>query len=277
MAYMDDEVDLGDELCRACRSSDEDESDALARVRELLAEGAPVNSTQSSDGYSALGLAAEWSPAIVEELIKAGADARVGDMHDGSAPLVYAAMGGNVECAALLLAHGADPDGLLNGRRQGDTPPLHCAVFSGDGSIRITKLLLEAGANPNAPKTAPDWVNDQSEGETALHRAARLKNGPEAGALCALLMEHGADHQARDKIGRTPLHSCAEHGSEQAASVLLDFGADQCARDDHGFTPAGRARLQHNEKTQGILAAAEERSEMAGAARPAALGKRGRI
>lgn len=261
MAYGD-EMDLDDELCWACRQVNDDECDVLERVRELLAAGASPNSTQSSDGYRALGLASEWSPAIVETLLEAGADARFGDMHDGSAPLVYAAMAGNVECAALLLAHGAEPNGHLNGRPQGDTPPLLCAVFSGERAVEMTELLLDAAANPNAPRCVPDWSNDQSEGETALHRAARVSDGPTAARLCALLIERGADHKACDKIGRTALHSCAEYGTEQAAQALIDFGADPTKRDDHGFSPASRARLRDNDKPLGVLISAEERADL---------------
>ena len=58
-------------------------------------------------------------------------------------------------------------------------------------------------------------------GRTPLHTA---KNGEVAKAL----IEAGADVNARDKSGRTPLHTCDD---EEIAKILIAHGADSNARD----------------------------------------------
>ena len=47
----------------------------------------------------------------------------------------------------------------------------------------------------------------------------------------------GADPDARDKKGRTPLHYAAVTGHAAAIAALLEAGADLHARDEYGGTP----------------------------------------
>jgi hypothetical protein len=51
--------------------------------------------------------------------------------------------------------------------------------------------------------------------------------------IVRLLLEHSADPNARDQLGRTPLHHAAEH-SVDSVKLLLAAGADAKARDDEG-------------------------------------------
>ncbi|KAK4466852.1 ankyrin repeat-containing domain protein [Cladorrhinum samala] len=65
---------------------------------------------------------------------------------------------------------------------------------------------------------------------TALHLAAR--GSP---ACARVLLARGADLNARDGQGRTPMHWAAEFGSVQVVEMLLDAGADAdagCAEED---------------------------------------------
>jgi len=52
-----------------------------------------------------------------------------------------------------------------------------------------------------------------------------------------LLVEHGADVNARTNWDATPLHIAAFNGRTAAAQFLLDHGADTTVRDQHGQTP----------------------------------------
>ena len=73
-----------------------------------------------------------------------------------------------------------------------------------------------------------DARND--EGWTPLHMAAEFSGQ----AAVRVLLEAGADIEARDRIGWTPLHAAS---TPAAVRVLLEAGADVEARDDEGWTP----------------------------------------
>ena len=58
------------------------------------------------------------------------------------------------------------------------------------------------------------------------------------------MLSHGADVNAKDKFGLTPLHWATLHDNEVSADVLLAHGADVNAKDDRGFTPLHLATMK---------------------------------
>jgi ankyrin repeat protein len=80
-------------------------------------------------------------------------------------------------------------------------------------------------------------------GDTALHMAAAAFNEP----MARLLVTHGADCRARNRRGAQPLHYAADTNrwdpQHQADVIgyLLSIGADPNATDDAGVTPLHRA------------------------------------
>jgi hypothetical protein len=80
-------------------------------------------------------------------------------------------------------------------------------------------------------------------GWTPLHEAAL--NG--RFGIAELLIKHGADLNAKNGDGSTPLHIAAHHGHVGIVVLLIKYGADLNARDVSGWTPlhyaagAGRA------------------------------------
>lgn len=60
-------------------------------------------------------------------------------------------------------------------------------------------------------------------------------------ALLGLLLESKADVNAKDQRGSTALHLAAEEVVPEAATLLIGRGADVNAQDEEGNTPLGRA------------------------------------
>ena len=130
---------------------------ASHRVRELLSVDPGTVAGWSTDGFTALHLAAFFGhEAVAEALLERGAD--VGAVARNPIrvqPLHSAAAGGHTAVARLLLEHGADP----NARQEGGFVPLHAAAQAGNDELY--ELLLASGADQDAAtddgRTAADF------------------------------------------------------------------------------------------------------------------------
>src|SRR5260370_41744778 len=100
-----------------------------------------------------------------------------------------------------------------------------CAV-DGESDISLARQTLQA--NPGLLNKSQD-----SLGNTALHVAA----GNAWSDLVDLLIESGANVQARNIMGDTPLHTAAHYSNTQAANALLTHGANINEHDNDGETP----------------------------------------
>src|SRR6266704_2110667 len=114
----------------------------------------------------------------------------------------------------------------------GDTA-LHLAAAG--YRVEIAKLLLAAGADPNAAKN--------HRRSRPLHYAADgyLENpawdAKRQVAMIRLLLDAGADIHAQDKNGATPLHRAVRTRCAAAMKCLLDAGSDATLRNKPGSTP----------------------------------------
>jgi len=86
-----------------------------------------------------------------------------------------------------------------------------------------------------------------------LHQAA--KNGHLA--VAKLLVEAGADKEAQDNSGRTPLYWAAWNGHWEIAKLLIEAGADKEAKDSCGWTPLYRAAASGHSAVAKVLVEAD--------------------
>ena len=56
-----------------------------------------------------------------------------------------------------------------------------------------------------------------------------------------LLLERGADPNARQQLDFTPMHAAAGRGDVEMARLLLEFGAERGLKATDGQTPANAA------------------------------------
>ncbi|XP_073826645.1 uncharacterized protein isoform X2 [Musca autumnalis] len=134
--------------------------------------------------------------------------------HMTMAPLHYAAVGGDCECARILLEHGAKVDVTT---AVGYTP-LHIGADNCD----ITMLLLEYGANPNAKTFNTVNINEIDENDKTPLMYAIAYDQFE---LAMELIGKGARVNLQDKDGNTALFYAVEKNNIPLASCLLERGA----------------------------------------------------
>lgn len=138
----------------------------------------------------------------------------------GWTPLHWAANRSNADALRRLLLLGCNIHALTN---RGETA-LHIACDS--GSIECAELLLATGASVSAT-TAPNSFR------TPLHQAAMSKRT--SIPLLRLLLQHGAQIEAKDSSGRTPFHLA--QGNPNVVRLLLRLGAKVNDLDNDGNTP----------------------------------------
>lgn len=168
-------------------------------VRKLVAEGADVKA-RGNHGSTALHFAvlapnSKSDPRpdveVVRALLEAGADPNARDAH-ARTPLLRAVplnQDDPYEAHALELIHLLRAAGA---RVPDDVTDSNAGAFCDGGSPRIYKEVLDAGARVDVRGYG---------GATPLHRAAGYGYAP----MAELLLARGADVNALDGLGRTPL------------------------------------------------------------------------
>jgi ankyrin repeat protein len=127
----------------------------------------------------------------------------------GATPLMYAVLYGDAESVRLLLEAGADP----NARNETGATALLWAV----DDLDKTRLLLKNKADPNARS---------DDGRTPLLSATGWVG---SGEVVKLLLEHGADpsvtaHSSRGPM--TPLRQASDLGEASVVRTLIDHKAE---------------------------------------------------
>ncbi|RKU30131.1 hypothetical protein C6499_07025 [Candidatus Poribacteria bacterium] len=262
-------------LWHAARTGD------LRAMKRYIAEGADVNAPDESMNISPLAWSASHGQTEATRLlIENGANVNIKD-DNGSTPLHGAVVFGRAEVAKLLVENGANlqvrnDDGgtpadalhldwrttgfigglmgveverenipvMQSGRNEiaklfgvkefdskdiASANDLPGAVFIGD--LAAVKQGLTDGADPNA--------QDPQSGSTMLSIAALMGHTE----IVALLLEHGADVNAKSRDGGTALHSAAFLGRAETVELLLEKGADTTLRNNTGSAAIDGAKL----------------------------------
>ncbi|CAO3595612.1 unnamed protein product [Absidia cylindrospora] len=143
---------------------------------------------------------------------------------DHNGPLALAASNGDLNGVRALLEYQANPNNTESKKN-----PLFEAIKA--KHYEVVEALLSAGANVNA--------QDSKTGSSALHYAVKS----EKIALVRVLLKHGASPTQVDKMMQTPLHWAIQLSKNQTnrsmrvERLLLQAGADINASDVFGRTP----------------------------------------
>jgi uncharacterized protein len=246
----------------------------VAAIKTLLAHGADVNARESSKGQTPLmWAAADGHAAAVELMIESGAD-----IHARSkgrfTPLLFAVRRGAADVVRVLLAAGADVNETVQGAAfstgvagptEDSTSVSGLAIINGQFDIAL--LLLEHGANPNAPDSRGSLLH-----ALAWMRRPGSGTGPappqpvgDSLKLAGELLARGANPNARvawkeipfdrddgeaksppnisvgrdflSMVGATPFFLAAKNGDVALMRVLAFNGADPGLATAQNVTP----------------------------------------
>jgi ankyrin repeat protein len=177
----------------------------------------------------------------VKNYIRKGTDVNTVDSF-GATPLHYAAVRGSKEVVEFLIASGAD----INAKKKSGDTPLHWAAIS--GSKDVVELLVDNGANINAkgqwdytPIFYAAWSGIIEVVELLvenLHYRADKDNR----YMAEFLIIKGADVQAKDRWGWTPLHCAVDEGNRGLARLLIAKGAEVNTKTNKGATALSIAK-----------------------------------
>jgi cytohesin len=200
-------------------------------VKQHLAAGTDVNAKAEGRATPLMDAARKGHKEIVELLIAKGADvnAKAGDA--GSTPLHIAADRGHKEVVALLIDKGAD----VNMKEEDGTTPLDYA----EGEI--ADLLRKHGGKTEEELKAAEPVVEaaQPEPPTAKAPDITIHRAVMRGDIKAVKQHlgDGADVNATDEVGFTPLHNAVTGGHKEIVELLITKGADVNAKNKRGDTP----------------------------------------
>jgi len=200
------------------------EKGPLSIVKMLVNKGADVNMRSSYGITPLIAATAAQNVDIAKYLVSKGADASLKDEFDRS-PLIYAMDYDNPKMISVLSKNNEEAcnavDASLN------TPLLYTVK---KGNLQNVKTLVGNGANA-------DYRNPNT-GLFPL-AVASAEDYPE---IIKVLVRNGkANTDLTDLSGRTALFFAIENGHLNSAKALLDLGANPNAQDIVGVTPLMRA------------------------------------
>jgi ankyrin repeat protein len=226
----------------ACAAGD------LPALRERLDRDPELANARDEHGATALHTALPH-PDAVRLLLERGADPNVRDTGDNALPLHFAAGGAPIETVQALLDAGSDVHGTGDAHR---LDVIGWAACFAEPRRDVIELLLARGARHHAFSAVatgdhhalrrlaaedPDALGRQlgraEQEQTALHYCIAPPDGLVGGLFrtgehyrtLELLVELGAEMEATEAKGRTPLAVAMLRGDREAMRILHEGGA----------------------------------------------------
>ncbi len=177
---------------------------------------------QTEHGVSLLLLAAyHKNQVVVDFLLK----------HKNNFSIFESAATGNLNQVVELIQ--SDPE-LINQFSSDGFTPLGLASYFNHKETVI--YLIENGADVNL-------ASENGMKVAPLHSAVANRNL----LIAKILLDNGADVNARQTLGVTPLHSAAHQGDSQMVKLLVRYKADLKAEMENGKRPLDIAQKNHHE------------------------------
>ncbi|XP_043485040.1 rabankyrin-5 [Leptopilina heterotoma] len=206
----------------------------------LLENGADINA-RTEEGETALQLCVHCRLGeVVEALCVRGVDTTTG------CPLWDALESDQEDVASVLVAHGADTDCWGPGPDGCQQTLLHKAID--DNKEDIAQFLIRSGSDLNSPRRPGP---NGSGGEESRDNCSPLHLCCQWGLekVVQTLVEHGANVNARDCDGKTPMHIALHNQHSQIIFLLLCHpNIDLTIRDKKGMSPFATALTMRNNK-----------------------------
>jgi ankyrin repeat protein len=203
-----------------------------ARVRQMLGADPALAGARAESGESAVLLSVYYGKDEVRELLLA----------QGAALNVFEAAAAGVRAT---VEEWVKKDGsLVSAISHDGFTLLHLAAFF--GRIPVVELLLSRGAPVNEISQNPSALRP-------LHSAVAHRQPQVALEISRALIAAGADVNAAQHGGWTPLHAAALHGNLPLVRLLLDAGAKADAKNDTGQTAAGLAKTKNHQEVIALL------------------------
>lgn len=198
-------------------------------VERMLAADPALARARDESGVSVVLLAHYHNEPAIADVLRAGRT---------DLDIFEAAAAGDAERIRVLLA--ADPTAANATAPDGFSPLGLAAFFKREDAVRA---LLEHGADPSRASANAMKV-------TPLHSA--VADGGNS-AIAKMLITAGADVNAAQRHGWTPLHGAAASGDAEIVRLLLARGADAHATHDGGATALDLARDNGHSEAAALL------------------------
>ncbi len=206
----------------------------VQKVRALLDHGAAVNAKTETERTVFL-VAASYprTSALLRLLLERGANLRAQD-RGGATALSLAVRSADIDVVRFLVDRGLDPAALASQERRAafarwDRPTTDYLMSKAAAPV---DGLLEAAATWQPAALVARWIDlgaDVNADGVARYRRTALMNAVSSEAEGAdtvrLLLEHGADPNARMAEGETPLDWATYKGDRAKIEVLEQHGA----------------------------------------------------